>query len=166
MMIEYFNSNPSAFWFTAGFALLALDLLAFGLSSGFVLFFGFGALTTGGLMSAGIIPPTWLAGIASFGLTSSIITALLWKPLKQLQDNKNKISTKDTSSDFIGYEFYMTETISATTPGKTRYSGIDWRVEIDDSSSVESIEEGVKVSVISVDAGVFRVAPVVSETEK
>ena len=160
MMIEYFNSNPSAFWFTAGFALLALDLLAFGLSSGFVLFFGLGALTTGGLMSAGIIPPTWLAGIASFGLTSSIITGLLWKPLKQLQDNKNKISTKDTSSDFIGYEFRLAETITSTAPGKTRYSGIDWRVEIDDSSSLESIEKGVKVSVISVDAGLFRVAPV------
>ena len=93
-------------------------------------------------------------------MTSSIITGLLWKPLKQLQDNKNKISTKDTSSDFIGYEFRLSETVTPTNPGKTRYSGIDWRVEIDDSSSLESIEKGVKVSVISVDAGLFRVAPV------
>ncbi|VAW86630.1 hypothetical protein MNBD_GAMMA16-2150 [hydrothermal vent metagenome] len=157
-MIEYFESHQYAFWFTAGFLLLALEALALGFSTGVILFAGLGALLTGALIWLGIIPSTWIAGIASFGLCSVVITALLWKTLKKLQDRNNHISTKDYSSDFIGYSFRLTKTITHTQPGNTRYSGIEWRVEIEDAvSDVEEIDAGKKVVVCSVDAGVFRV---------
>ncbi|NOZ52876.1 MAG: NfeD family protein [Gammaproteobacteria bacterium] len=156
-MIEYFNNHQYAFWFTAGFIMLALEALVLGFAIGIVLFSGLGALLTGALIWLGIVPSSWIAGIASFGLCSVAITAILWKPFKKLQDNNNHISTKDYSSDLIGYSFRLSETITHTRPGNTRYSGITWRVEIEDTANVEEITAGQKVEVYSVDAGVFRV---------
>lgn len=159
-MIEYFSDNPYAFWFTLGFVLLALEALVLSFNTGVVLFAGLSALLTGILLWAGILPATWLASIACFGLGSVLLTALLWKPLKKMQDNSNTIATKDTSSDFIGYEFRLLEAITPTHPGITKYSGVEWRVEVDDLAvHLGLIDKGQKVCVVSVDAGVFRVVP-------
>jgi len=156
-MIEYFDAHPYSFWFAAGFILLILEALVLGFATGVVLFSGLGALITGGLMWLGIIPATWVAGIASFGLSSAAITGLLWKPLKKLQGTEDRQSTKDNSSDIIGYQFRLDETITHSQPGKTRYSGIEWRVEIDDTAADDEIGAGAKVVVCSVDAGLLRV---------
>lgn len=158
-MVEYFNVHQEAFWFAAGFALLVLEALAFGFTSGVVLFAGIGALLTGLLLWAGLLPQGWGAGIGSFGLCSALSAALLWKPLLKLQNDK-ELPAHDLSSDFIGHEFRLEQAISHATPGKTRYSGIEWRVEIDESAGVDRIEAGSRVAVASLDAGVFRVRPV------
>lgn len=154
-MIEYFNTNQHAFWFALGFLLLAVEVLALGLATGVVLFSGIGALLTGGLIWSGILPHTWLAGIATFGLASFLSAVLLWKPLLKMQ--KDNTGHKDDSSDFIGHEFRLDMPISLTEPGKTRYSGVEWRVEIDDNAGIETIAAGEKVTVTSLDAGILRV---------
>ena len=154
-MIEYFNANQYAFWFAAGFLLLAVEVLALGLATGVVLFSSIGALLTGALMWAGLLPNDWLAGIASFGVCSFVSAVVLWKPLLKMQ--RKDTAHKETSSDFIGYEFRLEEAITLSNPGKTRYSGIEWRVEIDDGAGTDSIDAGQKVVVTSLDAGVFRV---------
>lgn len=163
-MVEYFNANQDAFWFSVGFILLAIEAFAFGFTSGVVLFAGIGGLVTGGLMWSGLVPQTWFAGFASFGVSSGICAALLWKPLLKLQNED--VPEKDNSSDLIGHSFRLEQAISYTTPGKVHFSGIDWRVEIDDDkASVSEIGAGEKVTVTSVDAGLFRVAPEI-ETEE
>jgi len=154
-MIEYFNSNQHAFWFTLGFALLVLEALVFGFTSGVVLFTGIGALLTGGLLWGDVLPASWLYGIASFGICSSISAALLWKPLLKFQNFD--VPEKDNSSDMIGYRFRLGQDISLQQAGTTRYSGIDWRVEIDPADDCDAIAAGTRVVVTSVDAGVFRV---------
>ena len=157
-MVEYFNANQDAFWFSVGFILLAIEAFAFGFTSGVVLFAGIGGLVTGGLMWGGLVPQTWFAGFASFGVSSGICAALLWKPLLKLQNED--VPEKDNSSDLIGHSFRLEQTINYTTPGKVHFSGIDWRVEIDDDKvSVSEIAAGEKVTVTSVDAGLFRVVP-------
>ena len=156
-MIEYFDTHQYAFWFTAGFVLLAVDALVFGFTSGLVLFTGLGALLTGGLMWAGVLPETWLYGIASFGILSSASAALLWKALLRLQNFD--VPAKDNSSDLVGHTFRLTDTLTQSQPGSVAYSGVNWRVELHDSVDVPQIEAGEKVVVRSVDAGVFRVAP-------
>lgn len=158
-MIEFFNTHLHAFWFTAGFILLAIELLVLGFATGFVLFLGIAALITGGLLWGEVVPLTWLSSIATFVISSVIVSALLWKPFKNLE-NKRKIPAKDNSSDIIGYQFRLENNITTQSPGKTRYSGIDWKVEIDFESSLESISAGTVVTVKSVDAGKFRVVPV------
>lgn len=158
-MIEYFVNNQYAGWFTLGFILLAIEMLVLGFSSGFVLFIGLGALLTGTLLWIEIIPHTWLAGVACFGISSAIISALLYIPLKKLQ-NENATPKKDTSSDMIGLQFRLEQDISTIDKGHKKYSGIDWKVEIDKSSNVETLSAGTLVEVVSVDVALFRVKPV------
>ena len=156
-MIGYFQENQHAFWFTVGFILLAIEIGFLGFASGIVLFSGFGALITGLILWLGWLPETWLAGIASFGISSFASAIILWKPLLRMQNYKTP--AKDNSSDLIGYEFTLQQPISTTSHGVTRYSGVEWRVEIDEDSGLDSIGTGQRVAVTSVDAGVFRVRP-------
>ncbi len=157
-MIEYFNANQDAFWFSAGFLLLAIEAFAFGFTSGVVLFAGIGGLITGGLMWGGIVPQTWFAGFATFGVSSGISAALLWRPLLKLQNDD--VPEKDNSSDLVGHAFRLEQAINYTSPGKVHFSGVDWRVEIDDEKTTDrEINAGERVIVTSVDAGLFRVVP-------
>jgi membrane protein implicated in regulation of membrane protease activity len=154
-MIEYFDANQHAFWFTLGFALLVVEALVFGFTSGVVLFAGIGALITGGLLWGGVLPASWLYGIACFGICSGVSAALLWRPLLKFQNFD--VPEKDNSSDMIGHKFRLEQDISLSHPGSTRYSGVDWRVEIDTDGDNDEIAAGTRVVVTSVDAGVFRV---------
>lgn len=154
-MIEYFDNNQYAFWFTLGFALLVVEALVFGFTSGVLLFTGIGALLTGGMLWSGALPASWLNGIACFGICSGVSAALLWKPLLKFQNFD--VPEKDNSSDMIGHKFRLEQDISLTQPGSTRYSGVDWRVEIDPDGDCDVIVAGTRVVVSSVDAGVFRV---------
>ncbi|MDH3377373.1 MAG: NfeD family protein [Gammaproteobacteria bacterium] len=156
-MIDYLNTHQGAFWFTVGFALLTLEILVLGMATGVVLFAGIGGLITGALVSLEIVPSTWLAGIACFGISSAISAVLLWKPLLRFQNEDR--TGRDTSSDLIGYSFRLSDTVSRTKPGYRRYSGVDWRVEIDSALATDEISAGTKVTVTSVDAGIFRIKP-------
>jgi len=159
MVIEYINQHQGEFWIAIGFTILILEIILLGMATGVLLFVGLGALATGLMMLVGILPETWLAGFASIGISSAVITALLWRPFKRLQGDR--VPSKDRSSDLIGLEFVLTQDINRSTPGKTRYSGVDWRVEVSiEAKGVESIAAGQRVVVVSVDVGVFRVKPV------
>ena len=150
MIADYIVAHQSEFWLVLGFALLALEVLT-GFTVGVFLFAGLGAITTGGLMSFGVLPETWVAGISSTGICTGVITSLLWKPLKKLQGDRPH--EKDNSSDLIGHTFVVESDIAMTKPGTTKYSGISWRVEIDKDAGVESIEAGQTVEVTSVEVG-------------
>lgn len=154
-MEEYINSHMSGFWIALGFALLAAEVLLFGFTTIIFLFAGLGALASGLLMSAGVIPETWIAGTACFGIATGIFSAVLWKPLKSMQDKP--VPPRKPTSDIVGLAFVLMEDISVTSAGSYRYSGIDWKVEIDDSSDTDSLSKGDRVKVVSVDVGLLRV---------
>jgi len=154
MIINYIASHQAEFWLVMGFALLAAEVLT-GFTVGVFLFAGMGALVTGGLMSFGIIAETWVAGISTTGISTGVITALLWKPLKNLQGDRPV--EKDNSSDLIGHTFVTENKITTTKPGNTQYSGVSWRVEIDEDAGIDVIEAGKHVTVSSVEVGVFKV---------
>lgn len=154
MITDYIVTHQPEFWLVFGFALLTLEVVT-GFTVGVFLFAGLGALTTGGLMSFGLLPETWIAGIACTGISTGVITAVLWKQLKNLQGGR--AIEKDNSSDLIGHTFVVESDISTTQPGSTKYSGISWKVEIDKDAGVDTIEAGKSVTVSSVDVGVFKV---------
>jgi len=158
-MIEYFDTHLYTFWFVIGFILLGIEILLLGFGTGFLLFIGLSALTTGGLLWFELVPLSWMGSITTFVISSVVISFLLWKPLKSLQ-NKDAVPEKDSSSDLIGYTFRLSQDISITEPGSTRYSGIEWRVKIDDDSKIESIAINTRVTVTAVNAGEFIVIPV------
>ena len=154
MIIDYILNHHSEFWLVVGFVMLAIEVVT-GFTTGVFLFAGLGALITGALMSLGMLPETWVAGVSCTGISTGIITALLWKPLKNLQGNRP--TQKDNSSDLVGYEFIVENDITSVNPGSTNYSGISWKVEIDQDAGVDTIEAGQRVSVSSVEVGVFKV---------
>tara|TARA_R110001599_G_scaffold353880_1_gene601940 strand:+ start:47031 stop:47507 length:477 start_codon:yes stop_codon:yes gene_type:complete len=156
MVVEYIVSHQAELWLLIGFALLAIEVVT-GFSTGVFLFGGLGALTTGAIMSLGILPETWIAGISCTGISSGIITILLWKPLKKLQGGR--AVEKDNSSDLIGYEFVLENDIASNKPGATNYSGIHWKVELARDAGVDSVTAGQTVMVSSVEVGVFKVKP-------
>ncbi len=154
-MIDYIQSHQSGFWIAVGFALLASEVLVFGFTTIIFLFAGIGAVITGLLMSAGVLNETWIAGVSCFGISTGIVSVLLWKPMSKLQDGN--VPTQNQSSDLIGYEFVLQEDISLMSTGSHRYSGVDWKIELDSTADVDSLSAGQRVKVASVDAGIFRV---------
>ena len=154
-MIDYIQSHQSGFWVALGFAMLASEVLLFGFTTIILLFAGIGALITGLLMSAGVLPETWIAGVSSLGISTGIVSVLLWKPLSKMQNGH--VPKRSNSSDLIGHEFVLQEDISHTNTGSHRYSGVDWKVELDSRAEVDSLSAGQRVAVASVDAGIFRV---------
>jgi hypothetical protein len=77
MITEYILNHQTECWFIFGFLMLALEVVT-GLTTGIFLFGGLGALATGLLMSVGVLPETWIAGVSSTGISSGIITLILW----------------------------------------------------------------------------------------
>ena len=154
MITDYIVSHQSEFWLVFGFVMLAIEVVT-GFTVGVFLFGGLGALMTGLLMSVGVLPETWIAGIACTGISSGVITSLLWKPLKKLQGDRP--AGKDNSSDLVGYEFVVDSELTVNKPGSTNYSGITWKVEIDKDAGIDIIEAGQRVTVVSVEVGVFKV---------
>ena len=155
MIIDYINTHLAEFWITLGFLLIALEMLLFGLSTIALLFAGLGALLTGLIMLIGVLPESWVVGVASCGIGTGIISVLLWRPLRSLQQGRAPKSGQ--SSDLIGMEWALQQEISSLQSGEHRYSGIKWKVELDADSTDKVLAAGTRVAVVSVDAGIFRV---------
>lgn len=155
MIADYIAGHQTEFWVVVGFLLLVFEVVLGFVTAGALLFVGLGALMTGLLMWVGVLPETWIAGVACVGISTGLMTALLWKPLKKMQGDRPHV--KDNSSDLVGYEFVVDSDITVLKPGETSYSGIAWKVEIDKDAGVASIQAGQRVSVSSVEVGMFKV---------
>lgn len=155
--IDNLIHNPANVWFVIGFSLLAIEILAFGLGSGVLLFGSIGALITGALLWFGVLENSWIYSVACFAIASALTTIALWVPFKKLQSGAEL--GNDRSSDLIGHEFRVNSDLTRTVEGKHRYSGIDWRVCISEEAASDSISQGSLVRVAGVDAGVFYVVP-------
>lgn len=149
-------ANPANVWFAIGFALLAIEILIFGFASGVLLFGGIGALVTGALLWFNVIEANWILSIGIFAIASALVTALLWLPFKKMQGGGATLGN-DQSSDLIGYQFRVKSDVTHTVPGSHQYSGVNWRVEISDTSDQDKIAAGSRVKVAGVDPGVFHV---------
>lgn len=161
-MIDYIVEHMPAFWMTLGLILLAVEILVMGFTTMVLIFAGLGAIATGALMSIGVLPHTWTAGLAGFGIASGVAGVLLWKPFRRIQESS--ASARQSGGDFIGLEFVIGQAISSSQHGSHRYSGINWRVELDASSDAQTLAVGTRVRVIAVDVGVFRVVPVQAQS--
>jgi membrane protein implicated in regulation of membrane protease activity len=150
-------SNQAALWLALGFLLLAIEAIAFGFASGLLLFGSLGAILTGALLWFSLVPNYFIAAVACFGVSTALITLVLWKPLKRLQSGAEL--GHDRSSDLIGHRFVVSTDISMTTPGIHKFSGINWRVEPAEHLRTHTIAAGTPVKVSAVSVGLFRVEP-------
>lgn len=157
-MIDILMANQAATWIGAGFLLLAIEALAFGFSSGVLLFGSLGAILTGALIWFGLVPDSFIAAIACFAISTAVVTALLWVPLKRLQSGSEL--GNDRSSDIIGHTFHLSSDINRTSWGEQKYSGIKWKVKPADDLVDDAISAGTQVKVTAVSVGAFFVQPV------
>lgn len=132
-----------------GILLAVVDLLVFGFATFFLTLLGLGMLTSGALIYFAVLPDTTTSILVSVAAFTVIYSALLWKPLKNLQANKQ---SKKVSSDLTGMSFVLQQDVSPDNPGKYHYSGIDWSVE-----TSEVITQGTEVEVIDLQVGVMKV---------
>ena len=153
--MEIITENLAGFWFALGFVLMAIEILAFAFGSGVLLFGSLGALLTGALVYFGVLPDNWLVSIGSFALASAASALVLWAPLKRMQSGSEL--GENRSSDLIGHTFVLSEDLAVNKFASTRYSGIDWRVELDSQESAQTLSSGTRVRVAAVNAGVFYV---------
>ena len=150
-------SNQATLWLALGFLLLAIEAVAFGFGSGLLLFGSLGAIVTGALVWFTLVPDNFVSAVACFAISTTLLTLILWKPLKRLQSGAEL--GHDRSSDLIGHSFILSTDINQDLPGNQKYSGINWRVEPAQELTDKFIAAGTRVSVTAVSVGVFYVEP-------
>jgi len=152
-IIQYLLDHHDQTFYLIGGLSLVVELTVLGLS-GPLLFFGIAAFFTGVLSSLGIISG-WEAEIFTLGISTGILAALLWQPLKRFQ---NSGGGPDTSSDMIGLEVPASTDINRS-GGKIRYSGIDWNARIDRDATSEGIKAKEMCTIIGVEGTIMLVKP-------
>ncbi len=90
-------------------------------------------------------------------LNTVALTYFLWKPLKRFQSSRS--FKQETSSDFIGHQFELSEPLPSAHPVYHKLSGIDWQLYKHESAPA-SLNKGQRVQVLQVSAGKLWVAPV------
>lgn len=156
--MEVVLENQATIWLTIGFILLGIEVVAFGFASGVLLFGSLGALVTGAVLWFELLPNNYISGVSCFAVSTAVITALLWIPLRKMQSGAEL--GNDRSSDIIGHTFIAETDISRSEHGAHKYSGISWRVEPSRELQKLPIKAGTQVRVSAVSVGVFFVEPV------
>ena len=151
--MQYFLENPDHLWFLIAGASFVIELSIMGLS-GPLLFFALASLVTGILVSVGFID-SWQSEILSVGVITAIIAAILWKPLKSLQNSKGDT---DNSSDMIGLKVPASSDITDVS-GSIRYSGIDWQARLADDAAVDSVHNANLCKIVAISGNTMLVAP-------
>lgn len=153
-IIQYLliDNHDQALYLIGGISLI-VELGMLGLS-GPLLFFGIAAFITGALSSLGIISG-WESEIFTLGISTAILAAVLWQPLKKFQ---NSGGGPDSSSDMIGIKVPASTDISQS-GGKIRYSGIDWNARMSEEAGVDTIAAESMCTIVGVDGTTMLVKP-------
>jgi membrane protein implicated in regulation of membrane protease activity len=142
--MEYFLENPDHLWYLIAGISFVIELSIMGLS-GPLLFFAIASLTTGILVSIGFVEG-WQSEVLTVGLLTAVVAVILWKPLKSLQDSKDKT---DDSSDMIGLQVPASSEIDAAS-GTIRYSGIDWQARLAEEANAVCISEKSQCLIVGI----------------
>ncbi|MDX2368061.1 MAG: NfeD family protein [Colwellia sp.] len=152
--MEYFLENPDHLWYLIAGISFVIELSIMGLS-GPLLFFAIASLITGILVAIGAVDG-WQSEILTVGLLTALVAAILWKPLKSLQNSKGKT---DNSSDMIGLQVLVSTEVTTTT-GSIRYSGINWQARLADDANVTSISEQSQCQIAAITGNIMLVKPI------
>lgn len=150
-IFSYFYDNHASLWYLIAGICFVIELTVLGLS-GPLLFVALACVLTGILVNVGIIE-SWQVEVLSVAIFTALCFALLWKPLKSLQ---NAGGGFDTSSDMIGRQVLCSAEITAT-GGSIRYSGINWNARLSSETDVKTIAEDTMCEIVAVDGNVMLV---------
>jgi len=140
-------------WYAIAGLSLVLELGVMGLS-GPLLFFAIASAITGVLISLGLIEG-WQSEVLVVGILSAVMTLVLWKPLKRMQNSRSKT---DNSSDMVGLQVPACEDITKAT-GSIRYSGVNWQARLADSVKVTVLENNSMCTIVAISGNTMLVEP-------
>lgn len=149
--MEYFLENPDHLWYLIAGISFVIELSIMGLS-GPLLFFAIASLTTGILITIGFIEG-WQSEIFTVGILTAVVAAILWKPLKSLQDSKDKT---DNSSDMVGLTVLASSEINVSS-GSVRYSGIDWQARLAEEANGDPINADSQCVIVAITGNIMLV---------
>ncbi len=149
--MEYFLENPDHLWYLIAGISFVIELSIMGLS-GPLLFFAIASLTTGILITIGFVEG-WQSEIFTVGILTAVVAAILWKPLKSLQNSKGKT---DNSSDMVGLTVLANSEINVSS-GTIRYSGIDWQARLAEEANGESISAQSQCEIVAITGNIMLV---------
>ena len=128
--------SPALFYLTVALALIGAELFVMQFSLFWFFFFGVGAMIAS-LLAWAMPELSWTIITVVFLLSSLLVSAGLYGPLRRWQDKPGVIA----GNDAIGQSATVTKKISSTKPGKVSWSGTDWPAEAaaDDSFEVGDV---------------------------
>jgi len=137
----------SPFWLflVIGVGLLAAEMLVFQFTTFWLFFIGLGALIAAAFAWL-TVDATYLMTTLVFVVSSAVITALLFSPLRKWQKQPSAIS----GNNAVGQKVVVKTTITRNTPGVVNWSGSDWQAELAEGQ-VDEIYSGASARVVSVE---------------
>lgn len=146
--MEFLLQNLPKVLLVIGIGALILEVAVFGFATFMLLFLGASLVITGLLMHIELLPATIVTALWSNALLTSVLALVLWKPLRNLQNNH--IQHKPVENDFNRHEFVLEQDVNAQGGCEHQYSGVRWTVK-----SEQPIVAGTLVEVVRSDVGVL-----------
>ncbi len=143
--------SPSAIWFLAGGALIALDILM--LNAIWVMFAGLGAVIVGAALAAGWIDSP-VAQFMVFFVATGVWSLLLWNPLKNFMNGKDA-----GFNDMVGSTAVIFGSpLEYGKKGQIKWSGTVMNCRLESNvEGMEKIEPGTEVTIAGVSKGIILV---------
>ncbi|NNG45206.1 NfeD family protein [Pseudoalteromonas sp. NEC-BIFX-2020_002] len=130
-----------------GIAALIIEVAVLGMSTFILLFLGMSLFATGLMMNFSILDNSLTTALWSNTLVTAALAALLWKPLKRMQEN---VDTKEVKSDFAELDFILNSHVDEQGLSTHSYSGISWKLK-----SHQPLSAGTHVKVVKKEVGVM-----------
>ena len=137
--------NPFWLFLVIGVGLLAVELLVFQFTTFWLFFVGLGALVAAAFAWL-MVDASYLVTTLVFFISSAVITAVLFAPLRKWQTQPSGIADNNA----VGQRVEVTQTITRERAGVVNWSGSDWQAELA-SDEQQSIEAGEYARVVSVE---------------
>lgn len=122
--------SPALFYLTVALVLIGAELLVMQFSLFWFFFFGVGAMVAS-LLSWAMPELSWAVVTLVFLLSSVVVSAGLYGPLRRWQNKPSVIA----GNDAIGQSATVIKKISSDKPGKVSWSGTDWPAEVAEGDS-------------------------------
>jgi membrane protein implicated in regulation of membrane protease activity len=132
---------------TAGIIILAIEVAVLGFATFILFFLGLSLVITGAACWLGIMPATWPVILLSNAILSTVLAAVLWRPLLRMQ---SKTDDKRVKSDFDGHRFVISDAVDKSGSVRYSFSGIQWKLK-----SEAEIAAGSEVEVVKAEVGVL-----------
>ena len=147
--------QPSNLWICAGLALVLFDALHLGGIG--LLFAGLGAIVTGIALHTGwFAPDEAVPQLVVFFLSSALLAALLWKPIKKFRAGR----PTNEYSNIVGDTAYVgSNGLTRDQGGEVTWSGTIMKAQIASDVQAYAIEAGAKVEIVAVSGATLMVKP-------